>query len=40
MVRIAVVEDEEIYRNQITEYLQRYEEESGEILQISVYRDG
>lgn len=40
MIRIAVVEDEQIYRDQITEYLQRYEKESGEKLQICVYRDG
>lgn len=40
MIRIAVVEDEQIYRNQITEYLQRYEKESKEKLQVHVYRDG
>lgn len=40
MIRIAVVEDESIYAEQITEYLRRYEAEQGEELQVTVYRDG
>lgn len=40
MVRIAVVEDEQLYIEQITEYLKRYEEEEKEEIQITVYRDG
>lgn len=40
MIRIAVVEDEQNYIDQITEYLRRYEEEQKEELQITVYRDG
>ena len=40
MIRIAVVEDEQNYIDQITEYLRRYEKEQREELQISVYRDG
>lgn len=40
MIRVAVVEDEKIYVEQITEYLRRYEEEQGEELQVTVYRDG
>lgn len=40
MVRIAVVEDEQVYRNQIVEFLHRYEKENREKLQISVYQDG
>lgn len=40
MVRIAVVEDEQVYREQIVEYLHRYEEEHKEKFQVSVYRDG
>lgn len=30
MVRIALVEDDPIYRNQLKEYLVRYEKESAE----------
>lgn len=40
MVRIAVVEDEQLYIDQITEYLNRFEREEKEELQVSVYRDG
>lgn len=40
MIRVAVVEDEEIYAHQIVEYLKRYEDEKKEELQITVYRDG
>lgn len=40
MIRIAVVEDERIYVEQITEYLRRYEQEQGEEFQVTVYRDG
>lgn len=40
MVRIAVVEDEKMYVEQITEYLRRYEQDYGEELQVTVYRDG
>lgn len=40
MIRIAVVEDEKIYVEQITEYLRRYEQEQKEELQITIYRDG
>lgn len=40
MIRIAVVEDEKMYVEQITEYLRRYEQEQGEELQITIYRDG
>lgn len=40
MIRVAVVEDEEMYAHQIVEYLKRYEEEKKEELQITVYRDG
>ncbi len=40
MVRIAVVEDEDLYIEQITEYLKRYEKEEKEEIQITVYRDG
>lgn len=40
MIRIAMVEDEQIYIEQITEYLKRYEEEEREEIQLTVYRDG
>ena len=30
MIRIALVEDDAGYRKQLTEYLERYEKESGE----------
>lgn len=40
MIQIAVVEDEQLYIKQITEYLKRYEEEEKEEIQITVYRDG
>ncbi|MCD8053452.1 MAG: LytTR family DNA-binding domain-containing protein [Lachnospiraceae bacterium] len=40
MIHIAVVEDEENYLTQFTEYLRRYERESGNRLQISLFRDG
>ena len=40
MIRIAVVEDEELYAGQILEYLKRYEAEEKEGLEITLYRDG
>lgn len=40
MIRIAVVEDEEICIRQIEEYLVEYRNTSGEELEWTVYRDG
>lgn len=40
MIRIAIVEDEDFYVNQLTEYLRDYEKEAGEEFEITVYRDG
>lgn len=40
MVRIAIVEDEDIYVEKLTEYLEEYQKEFGETLEITVYRDG
>ena len=40
MVRIAMVEDDEIYRKQLLEYIRRYEKESGESFRVSVFTDG
>lgn len=40
MLRIAIVEDEESYIAVLKEYLERYKEESGEQIEITVYHDG
>lgn len=40
MVRIAIVEDEELYIDQLTGYLEDYQRETGEELDVTVYRDG
>ena len=40
MIHIALVEDDETYRNVILDYLHRYEKESGQRFQISSYSDG
>ena len=40
MIRIALVEDDAGYRKQLTEYLERYEKESGESFHISAFADG
>lgn len=40
MVRIAMVEDDEIYRSQLEEYIRRYEKESGESFRVSIFTDG
>lgn len=40
MIRIAVVEDEELYVRQIAEYLERYGKEKKEEIKLTVYRDG
>lgn len=40
MVRIAIVEDEDIYVEKLREYLEEYQKEFGETLEITVYRDG
>ena len=40
MVRIALVEDDPIYRNQLKEYLARYEKESAEKIRITTFTDG
>lgn len=40
MIRIAIVEDEEQYVQQLTEYLQEYQKSSNEEIDITVYRDG
>ncbi|MDO4284850.1 MAG: LytTR family DNA-binding domain-containing protein [Eubacteriales bacterium] len=40
MIRIALVEDDAAYREQLQEYLGRYEKDSGENFHISVFTDG
>ena len=40
MIRIAMVEDDPQYRQQLTQYLMRYEQESGESFHISEFTDG
>lgn len=40
MTRIAVVEDDKDYSEILKKYILRYEEESGEKFQISVFEDG
>ena len=40
MVSIAMVEDDELYRKQLMDYIKRYEKESGESFRVSVFTDG
>ena len=40
MMHIALVEDDEKYRSEILDYLHRYEKESGQRFQISIFSDG
>ena len=40
MIRIAVVEDEELYISQLLQYLEDYQKEEKEEFQIKVFRDG
>ena len=40
MIRTAIVEDDQIYQNQLSAYISRYGEEHGEKFDISVFSDG
>ena len=40
MIRIAIVEDEEEYVQQLTDYLQEYQRNSNEEIAVTVYHDG
>lgn len=40
MIRIAVVEDDELYISQLLQYLEDYQREEAEEFSIKVYRDG
>lgn len=40
MIRIAIVEDEQNYIDQLTGYIEKYEKEAGEEFSITTFRDG
>lgn len=40
MIRIAIVEDESHYKEQLMEFLQRFEQELGEHIEVETYSDG
>lgn len=40
MIKIAIVEDEELYAKQLNEYLRQYERENGEVIEVTIYSDG
>ncbi len=40
MIRVAIVDDEEIFTNQLVEYVQHYSRESGNEIQITCFKDG
>ena len=40
MIKIAIVEDEDIYVSTLMQYLEEFEKSIGETLEITVYRDG
>lgn len=40
MIHIAIVEDEPVYLRQLSDFLERFEKESGREIKVSVYRDG
>lgn len=40
MIRLAIVEDEDLYANQLYEYIQKFEQETDETFQIIRFRDG
>ena len=40
MITIAIVEDEEAYAKQLTEYIEKYQQESGKKFRIVHFRDG
>ena len=40
MVKIAIVEDERAYQEQFFAYVKKYEAESGERMEISIFSDG
>ena len=40
MIRVAIVEDEELYAEQLRSYLLQYEKENNEAFEITIYNDG
>lgn len=40
MIKIAIVEDEKLYVRQLSDYLMRYQKESGNEIRITVFSDG
>ena len=40
MIKIAIVEDEVMYAQQLQDFLHQYEKENGELFDITVYTDG
>ncbi len=40
MIRVAIVEDDECYISQLQEYLKDFEKDTGEELEVEIYRDG
>lgn len=40
MIRIAIVEDEDYYVEELTRYLKQFQKEEGEEFNLTVYRDG
>ena len=40
MIQLAIVEDEDSYAQQLTEYINRFQEESGNYFKITRFRDG
>lgn len=40
MIRIALVEDDKAYREELVQFLKRYERESGEKIHITTFTDG
>lgn len=40
MIRVAIVEDDDKYKQQLIEFLQRYEQEKSEQIEIMTYSDG
>lgn len=40
MIKIAIVEDEPMYAEQLQDFLHQYEKENGELFQITVFADG
>ncbi len=40
MITIAIVEDEEAYAKQLTEYIEQYQQESGKRFRVIRFTDG